>query len=59
MANFGASLGMTVVAEGVETAGELAVLTENRISHAQGYYLARPAADPVSVLAGMAVPAAA
>jgi EAL domain-containing protein (putative c-di-GMP-specific phosphodiesterase class I) len=60
MANFASSLGMTVVGEGVETPGELAALAENRISHAQGYYLARPAADPVVVLTtGTDVPAAA
>ncbi|WP_328474855.1 EAL domain-containing protein [Actinoplanes sp. NBC_00393] len=47
MASFGTSLGMTVVAEGVETAGEFAALAENRVSHAQGYYLARPSAEPV------------
>ncbi|MEU4625655.1 EAL domain-containing protein [Actinoplanes sp. NPDC023801] len=46
MSNFGASLGMTVVAEGVETSGELAVLTEEGLNHAQGYLLSRPAADP-------------
>jgi len=52
MASFGASLGMTVVAEGVETPGELAVLTDNRISHAQGYYLARPSDDPLPLVLG-------
>jgi PAS domain S-box-containing protein len=57
MANFGASLGMTVVAEGVETPAELAVLTENHISHAQGYYLARPAAEPASGLSNADVAA--
>jgi PAS domain S-box-containing protein len=60
MASFATSLGMTVVGEGVETAGELAALAENHISHAQGYYLARPAAEPVTDLtAGTDVPAAA
>ncbi len=49
-------LGMTVVAEGVETPAELAVLTENRISHAQGYYLARPGPDPSPSLAGVETP---
>lgn len=46
MCNFGASLGVTVVAEGVETGAELAVLTEEGLHHAQGYYLGKPAADP-------------
>ena len=38
MANFAASLDMVVIAEGVETSGELSALTENQICHAQGYY---------------------
>ncbi|KUL30771.1 sensor domain-containing phosphodiesterase [Actinoplanes awajinensis] len=46
MCNFGASLGVTVVAEGVETGAELAVLTEEGLHHVQGYYLSRPATDP-------------
>ncbi|MDI6102232.1 EAL domain-containing protein [Actinoplanes sp. NEAU-A12] len=46
MCNFGTSLGVTVVAEGVETGAELAVLTEEGLHHAQGYYLSRPATDP-------------
>jgi PAS domain S-box-containing protein len=46
MSNFGASLGVTVVAEGVETTAELAVLTEEGLHHAQGYLLSKPAADP-------------
>ena len=46
MCNFGASLGVTVVAEGVETGAELAVLAEEGLHHAQGYYLSRPATDP-------------
>lgn len=51
MANFAISLGMVVIAEGVETPGELAALTENQICHAQGYYLARPAVEPLMELA--------
>ncbi len=35
-------LGMTVVAEGVETAGELATLVEIGCDLVQGYLLARP-----------------
>jgi PAS domain S-box-containing protein len=46
MSNFGASLGVTVVAEGVETTAELAVLTEEGLNHAQGYLLSKPAIDP-------------
>lgn len=37
------SLGMAVTAEGVETEGELAVLIDAGITHAQGYLLAPPA----------------
>ena len=59
MANFGASLGMTVVAEGVETPGELAALTENGVSHAQGFYLARPAVQPPALIVNDEVPAVA
>ncbi len=58
MANFAASLGMTVVGEGVETPGELAALADNQISHAQGYYLARPAADPATAVIGGIEPSA-
>lgn len=39
-------IGAQVVAEGVETAGELGVLAELGIELAQGYHLARPAAEP-------------
>ena len=59
MASFAASLGMTVVAEGVETPGELAALVENGVSHAQGFYLARPAIDPPTLTVGHDMPAAA
>jgi PAS domain S-box-containing protein len=51
MASFAASLDMVVIAEGVETSGELSALTENQICHAQGYYLARPAVEPLLELA--------
>ncbi len=47
MSTFATSLGMAVVAEGVENAGELAVLTDAGIPYAQGYHLARPAAVPL------------
>jgi len=39
---FAAETGAEVVAEGIETAGELAVLTDLGIQYGQGFYLARP-----------------
>ena len=36
------SLGLTVVAEGVESAGHLQILREMGCHYAQGYYLSRP-----------------
>jgi EAL domain-containing protein (putative c-di-GMP-specific phosphodiesterase class I) len=40
---FASCIGADVVAEGVETAEELATLTELGVPFAQGYYLGRPA----------------
>ena len=40
------SVGALVVAEGIETAGELGVLAELGIELAQGYHLARPSSEP-------------
>jgi len=47
LAAFAESLGATVVAEGVETAGELDTLVRVGIGCGQGYYLARPAPLPL------------
>ena len=38
----GRNLGLTVVAEGVETAGQMSYLRERRCNAAQGYLIARP-----------------
>jgi PAS domain S-box-containing protein len=40
------SLDALVIAEGVETTGQLAAITSLGITHAQGYLLARPSSDP-------------
>ena len=42
--------GTQVIAEGIETAGELAKVRELGIDHVQGYYLARPAGVPPRAL---------
>ncbi|MEU4163947.1 EAL domain-containing protein [Actinoplanes sp. NPDC026670] len=45
MAAFASSLGTTVVAEGVETAGEIEVLLDTGVHLGQGFFLGRPAPD--------------
>ena len=40
------SLDALVIAEGIETTGQLAAITNLGITHAQGYLLARPSSDP-------------
>ena len=51
---FAAEASLTIIAEGVETAAELAVLRQLGVHQAQGYYLSRPAGleqlsfDPLS-----------
>ncbi len=57
--SMGRTLGLAVVAEGVEQAGQLAFLRQQGCDHAQGYLLARPvpAADlPMALLAASATP---
>ncbi len=46
LVDFAEQLGTTLVAEGVETVGELKVLTELGISAGQGYLLGRPSVRP-------------
>jgi EAL domain-containing protein (putative c-di-GMP-specific phosphodiesterase class I) len=46
VAMFALQSGASLVAEGVETAGELDTLTSLSVDAAQGYYLARPSTDP-------------
>jgi EAL domain-containing protein (putative c-di-GMP-specific phosphodiesterase class I)/DNA-binding NarL/FixJ family response regulator len=41
---FANDVGATIVAEGIETAGELSALRELGVGYGQGYYLAKPAA---------------
>lgn len=47
MVRFASEIGSVVVAEGVETQGELAALRAFGVTHAQGYHLSRPM-PPVS-----------
>ncbi len=44
---FAAEIGADIVAEGIETAAELAVLRDIGIPHGQGYHLGRPAPLPM------------
>jgi EAL domain-containing protein (putative c-di-GMP-specific phosphodiesterase class I) len=46
LVDFAAQLGTILVAEGIETVGELKVLTELGISAGQGYLLGRPSVRP-------------
>ncbi|NUT71537.1 EAL domain-containing protein [Pseudarthrobacter sp. C4D7] len=46
LVDFAESIGVTLVAEGIETVGELKVLTELGISAGQGYLLGRPSVRP-------------
>ncbi len=49
LVSFADDMGMHMVAEGIETAGELATLRELGVPHGQGFYLAEPAPlEPLS-----------
>ncbi len=46
---FGAKIGCTLIAEGIESSDELHTLIGLGVEYGQGYYLARPAAPPPQV----------
>jgi EAL domain-containing protein (putative c-di-GMP-specific phosphodiesterase class I) len=47
LVDLGAEIGASLVAEGIETAGELAALEALGVTLGQGYYLGRPTAIDV------------
>jgi EAL domain-containing protein (putative c-di-GMP-specific phosphodiesterase class I) len=47
---FGADAGLELIAEGIETGAELDALVGRGVRYGQGYFLARPAPDPVKVI---------
>jgi EAL domain-containing protein (putative c-di-GMP-specific phosphodiesterase class I) len=51
---FAAEIGATIIAEGIETAAELAALRRLGVTFGQGYYLARPHRPPVAPLVAVA-----
>lgn len=53
---FAGEIGAAVVAEGVETAGELTALRELRVDAVQGYYLGRPQPLPLDEVRSEALP---
>jgi EAL domain-containing protein (putative c-di-GMP-specific phosphodiesterase class I)/DNA-binding response OmpR family regulator len=52
--SFAAEIGATIVAEGIETAAELASLRHLGVTYGQGYHLARPHRPPVAPLVAVA-----
>ncbi len=52
LVTFAGDVGAQVIAEGVETPGELAAVRDLGISWAQGFHLHRPAPDPPTAVAG-------
>lgn len=55
--HFARDVGATVVAEGVETVDELLFLRELGVDMVQGFLLARPVAEPVLIIDGLAAEA--
>jgi EAL domain-containing protein (putative c-di-GMP-specific phosphodiesterase class I)/CheY-like chemotaxis protein len=47
LVSFGREMGISLIAEGIETAAELETLRVLGIRHGQGYFLGRPASDPI------------
>lgn len=50
LVSFAKEMGMTLIAEGIETFAELEALRVLGVRHGQGYFLGRPAPDPVLTL---------
>jgi EAL domain-containing protein (putative c-di-GMP-specific phosphodiesterase class I) len=48
---FAAEAGLDLIAEGIETEGELQALRTRGVRYGQGYHLARPAVDPLAMVA--------
>jgi EAL domain-containing protein (putative c-di-GMP-specific phosphodiesterase class I)/CheY-like chemotaxis protein len=48
LASFGEEMGIELVAEGIETRAELEALRVLGVSHGQGYFIGRPAAEPTA-----------
>ena len=55
---FAEEIGARIIAEGIETAGELAALRSLGVTHGQGYLLARPGPGPVPSRVSVAGPTA-
>jgi EAL domain-containing protein (putative c-di-GMP-specific phosphodiesterase class I) len=55
---FADEIGARIIAEGIETAGELAALRSLGVTHGQGYLLARPGPGPVPSRVSVAGPTA-
>jgi len=56
LVTFAADTGPLIVAEGIETVGELSVLRQLGIRYGQGFYLGRPSPVPESSLQALSLP---